>query len=187
MSLPSDRFTILITTKNRKSDLTFTLGKIQYLLDKENVNCIICDDGSIDGTSIYIQDNFPEIQLITNSESKGLIYSRNRLLGLVTTEFAISIDDDAHFITKDPLEIIQKSFYENSKVGLLSFRIFWGLQEPETSHSHETSHRVKSFVGCGHVWRMSAWRDIPDYPSWFVFYGEEDFTLFARRFNSPPC
>jgi len=186
MSLPSDRFTILITTKNRKSDLTFTLGKIQYLLDKENVNCIICDDGSIDGTSIYIQDNFPEIQLITNSESKGLIYSRNRLLGLVTTEFAISIDDDAHFITKDPLEIIQKSFYENSKVGLLSFRIFWGLQEPETSHSHETSHRVKSFVGCGHVWRMSAWRDIPDYPSWFVFYGEEDFAsyqLFKKKWE----
>lgn len=176
--MQNSSFSILITTKNRKEDLIFTLGKIQYLLDKENVNCIICDDGSTDGTSSYIQNNFPEIQLITNSESKGLIYSRNRLLDLVTAEFAISIDDDAHFVTQNPLEIIQKAFHENPKAGLFSFRIFWGLEEPETFRSDENPYRMKSFVGCGHVWRMSAWREIPDYPAWFIFYGEEDFASY---------
>ncbi|MBP1224009.1 glycosyltransferase family 2 protein [Flavobacterium sp. 1355] len=184
--MQNSSFSILITTKNRKEDLIFTLGKIQYLLDKENVNCIICDDGSTDGTASYIQDNFPKIQLITNSESKGLIYSRNRLLNLVTSEFAISIDDDAHFITQNPFEIILKAFDENPKTGLFSFRIFWGLQEPETYHSDKNSYRMKSFVGCGHVWRMSAWRDIPDYPAWFVFYGEEDFAsyqLFKKKWE----
>jgi glycosyltransferase involved in cell wall biosynthesis len=184
--MQNSSFSILITTKNRKEDLIFTLGKIQYLLDKENVNCIICDDGSTDGTSSYIQNNFPKIQLITNSESKGLIYSRNRLLDLTTSEYAISIDDDAHFITQNPLEIIQKAFEENPRTGLFSFRIFWGLQEPETTYSGESSYRMKSFVGCGHVWRMSAWRDIPDYPAWFVFYGEEDFAsyqLFKKRWE----
>ena len=25
---------------------------------------------------------------------------------------------------------------------------------------------------------MKAWQDIPDYPDWFVFYGEEDFAAF---------
>jgi len=34
---------------------------------------------------------------------------------------------------------------------------------------------VKSFVGCGHAWRMKAWHEIPNYPEWFDFYGEENY------------
>lgn len=172
------KFSILITTKNRKDDLAFTLRKIQYLLDRDDVACIICDDGSTDETYFFIKENYPKIQLIQNIKSEGLIYSRNRLLALVTTEFAISIDDDLHFITQNPLEIIQKAFNENPKIALFSFRIFWSLEEPESSNCKEVSHRMKSFVGCGHVWRMSAWRDISNYPDWFIFYGEEDFASY---------
>jgi hypothetical protein len=28
---------------------------------------------------------------------------------------------------------------------------------------------LQSFVGCGHVWRMDAWRTIENYPEWFIF------------------
>jgi glycosyltransferase involved in cell wall biosynthesis len=178
MTFIPKEFTILITTKNRKDDLAFTLRKSQDLLNREDVVFIICDDGSTDGTDLFIQKEYPNIQLIRNTESKGLIYSRNRLMDLVTTEFAISIDDDLHFITQNPLEIIKSTFNENPKIGLLGFRIFWNLQEPKIINSDEVLHRMKSFVGCGHVWRMSAWRDIPDYPAWFIFYGEEDFASY---------
>jgi GT2 family glycosyltransferase len=171
-------FSILITTKNRKNDLVFTLRKIQHLLDRDDVVCLICDDASTDGTFEFIESNFPKIQLIQNPKSKGLIFSRNRLMDLVTTEFAISMDDDLHFITQNPLEVIEKTFHENPKIGLIGFRIFWNLEEPEITYHDEVSHRMKSFVGCGHVWRMSAWHEIPDYPAWFVFYGEEDFASF---------
>jgi glycosyltransferase involved in cell wall biosynthesis len=184
MQKPS--FSILITTKNRKKDLIFTLGKIQYLLDQENVDCIICDDGSTDGTSLYLKNNFPKIQLIKNCKSKGLIFSRNRLMSMVTTDFAISIDDDLHFITQNPLKIIEEKFIKNSKIALLSFRIFWALEEPKSINCNEISCRVKSFAGGANVWRMSAWRDIPDYPDWFVFYGEEDFAsyqLFKKQWE----
>lgn len=172
------KFSILITTKNRIKDLAFTLSKIQNLLDREDVICMICDDGSTDETYLFLKDNYPEIQLIKNDKSKGLIYSRNRLLNLVVTEYAISIDDDLHFITQNPLKIIEETFSQNSKIGILGFRIFWSLDEPETTISKDVSHRMKSFVGCGHVWRMSAWKDIPNYPDWFVFYGEEDFASY---------
>lgn len=171
-------FSILISTKNRKDDLAFTLAKIQYLLKRNDVKCIICDDGSTDGTSTFVQNNYSGIELIQNKKSKGLIYSRNRLLNLVTTDYAISIDDDAHFITDNPLASIEKHFDENVNCGLLALRIFWGIEEPEETVSCHIATRVKGFVGCGHVWRMNAWRDIPQYPSWFVFYGEEDFAAY---------
>jgi glycosyltransferase involved in cell wall biosynthesis len=172
------QFSILITTKNRLTDLVFTLGKIKPLLDRKDVVCLICDDGSTDGTASFLQLKYPEIELIQNSKSQGLIYCRNRLLSMVKTEFAISIDDDAHFLTETSLEAIQKHFEENANCGLLALRIFWGLEEPISKSSTEKPKRVQGFVGCAHVWRMKAWHDIPEYPAWFIFYGEENFASY---------
>ncbi|WP_291122460.1 glycosyltransferase family 2 protein, partial [Flavobacterium sp. UBA6046] len=56
-------FSILITTKNRKNDLAFTLNKINYLLKDNNVECVVFDDGSTDGTFEYVKQNFPNIKL----------------------------------------------------------------------------------------------------------------------------
>jgi glycosyltransferase involved in cell wall biosynthesis len=176
--LKNPTFSILITTKNRKVDLVSTLVKIKPLLDRLDVVCLICDDGSTDGTAQYLQTNYPEIQLVKNLKSLGLIYSRNRLLSLVTTDFAISLDDDAHFVTENPLETIQNHFEQNANCGLLALRIFWGLEEPNSTKSSDKAQRVQGFVGCAHVWRMKAWHSISDYPEWFVFYGEENFASY---------
>jgi glycosyltransferase involved in cell wall biosynthesis len=184
MEMDKNNFTILITTKNRINDLKFTLFKIQHLLHRNDVKCIVCDDGSTDATASFLKENYPQIHLIQNVRSKGLIYSRNRLLNLVKTDYAISLDDDAHFLSENSLEMIEKVFRENSKIALLGFRVFWDLKEPETILYSVVSHRMKSFVGCGHVWRMSAWRDIPNYPEWFVFYGEEDFASYQLFKNN---
>lgn len=179
-------FSILITTKNRLSDLAFTLEKIQYLLDKKEVVCLICDDGSTDGTASFLQAEYPEIKLIQNSNSQGLIYSRNRLLSMVTTEFAVSIDDDLHFVTQNPLEIISYFFIQNPEVGVLGFRIFWNKTEPISTATLEQSMPMQSYAGGAHAFRMKAWRDIPKYPAWFIFYGEENFAsyhLFKKRWK----
>lgn len=171
-------FTILITTKNRSQDLCFTLDKIAHLLAKPTVSCIICDDGSTDGTTEFLKVNYPDIHLIRNEKSKGLIYSRNKLLSLTNTDFAISIDDDLHFITENPLELIADYFERNPKCSLIGFRIFWSKTAPESTQTNQQPIRMKSFAGGAHVWRMSAWMQIPNYPAWFIFHGEEDFAAY---------
>lgn len=171
-------FSILITTKDRLEDLIYTLHKIKDLIDKPEVECVIFDDGSSDGTTNYIAQYCPEIILHSNKMSKGYLYCRNKMLNETKADFAISLDDDAHFVTNQPLELISDFFNQNPKVGLLGFRVFWSKQNPNSIFSSDLSIRMKSFVGCAHVWRMSAWRDIPNYPEWFVFYGEEDFASY---------
>ncbi|QOG03816.1 glycosyltransferase family 2 protein [Flavobacterium sp. MDT1-60] len=171
-------FSILITTKNRKDDLAFTLQKIQNLLDKEKIVCVVFDDGSIDGTSDFVKENYPQIVLHTNKISKGYLYCRNKMLNETVTDFAISLDDDANFVTEKPLENIEEYFEKNKKAGLLGFRVFWSKESPNNVFSNDQPTRMKSFVGCAHVWRIKAWKDIPNYPEWFVFYGEEDFASY---------
>lgn len=180
------KFSILITTKNRLPDLVYTLQRIQHLIEREDVVCVICDDGSQDGTSDYIRQHYPNIILHTNEQSRGYLYCRNKMLNKTKAEYAISLDDDAHFITGEPLESIAAYFKENPKVGLLGLRVFWSKEQPSTETSNEVPIRMKSFVGCGHVWRMTAWSAIPNYPEWFVFYGEEDFAsyqLFKKKWE----
>lgn len=172
------KFSILITTKNRKSDLFFTLQKVENLLEREDVECIVCDDGSTDGTYEMVKENFPKVQLLRNNTSKGLIFSRNRMLNAVTSDYAVSLDDDANFLSDDVLQKIENYFVGNPKCAVQSFRIYWNKILPESKFSSENSKVVKGFVGCGHVWNMKAWRGIPNYPAWFVFYGEEDFAAF---------
>ena len=174
----SIKFSILITTKNRLKDLIFTLKKIEYLINRDDVECIICDDGSTDGTFKYLCENFSQIRLLQNQKSRGYIFNRNKLLNLTTAEFAISLDDDAHFLSDNPLELIENYFNKYISCGLIAFRIFWGLNNPKSYFSADKPQRVQGFVGCAHVWRMSAWRKIPSYPEWFVFYGEEEFAAY---------
>lgn len=171
-------FTILIATKNRYEDLVVTLKSIEDLLKNQYVECRIFDDGSTDGTFDFVNINYPNVKLQRNEVSKGYLYCRNVLLNQTTTKYAISLDDDAHFVTENPLELLHNYFNQNPRCGVLAARIFWGFDLPKNTDCNAHATRVQGFVGCGHVWRMAAWRDIPNYPEWFVFYGEEDFASY---------
>lgn len=178
-------FSILISTKNRYNDLFLTLQNTRHLFS-EKVKCVVFDDGSTDGTFEKVTAHFPEIEIKRNEISKGYIYCRNKMLNETNSDYAISLDDDAHFLTENPFDKILNYFNENPKCGLLALRIFWGLEEPKNQLSNEIPSRVQSYVGCGHVWRMTSWRAIPNYPEWFQFYGEENFAslqLFKKNWE----
>ena len=172
------KFSILISTKNRINDLKYTLEKLNFILQSKEVKCTIYDDGSTDGTFQYVKDNYPKIYLYKNETSKGYLYCRNKMLNETNAKYAISLDDDANFISNNPLEEIEKYFKENLNCGVLAFRIFWSKKLPLSTLTNEKPLQVKGFVGCGHVWNVDVWKKIPNYPEWFVFYGEEEFASF---------
>ncbi|HEX8563110.1 MAG TPA: glycosyltransferase [Flavobacterium sp.] len=172
------KFAILITTKDRRDELLLTLRKIADLISRTDTRCIVLDDGSRDQTFENLQMHFPEIEVVRHQKSMGYLHSRNKLLEMANAEYAISLDDDAHFLSASPLAEIEKLFIENPACGLIAFRIFWGKTAPASTKSSDHAQRVQSFVGCGHAWRTSAWKVIPDYPEWFKFYGEEDFASY---------
>jgi glycosyltransferase involved in cell wall biosynthesis len=171
-------FSLLITTHNRLEELQTTLIHLGKLLEDSRLETYICDDGSSDGTSSFIKTEYPQLHLIRNEEQRGLIYSRNRLLKLTTSKYAISLDDDAHFLTQNILKVAESYFTDTPNCGLMACRIFWGNEVPNSLKHQGKAMPVQGFVGCGHIWNMQAWREIPEYPAWFVFYGEEQFAAF---------
>jgi hypothetical protein len=56
---------------------------------------------------------------------------------------------------------------------------FWGKTLPDTLQTDALPYNGFGFVGCGHVWRKTAWEYIFDYPKYYGFYGEEEFASMA--------
>ena len=178
------QITVLIATRNRVKELQTTLKKSAFLLHNKEVEFIICDDNSSDGTCQYISQNYPEIKLLKNKSQKGIFYCRNLMFNHVKTKYAITIDDDINFIY--PFEIIDvvNYFEANSECAVMAFRIFWGVDLPNSLDCDELPIKVKSFGAGAHAIKMEDWNTIPKLPEWFIFYGEEDFIsiqLFKKR------
>ena len=82
-----EKIKILISTKNRKEDLIFTLNQIQNIINQENIECCVYDDGSTDGTYEAIQNRFANVVLEFNQQSKKLIL--NAVMKLILYEFVL--------------------------------------------------------------------------------------------------
>ncbi|HBO28528.1 MAG TPA: glycosyl transferase [Leeuwenhoekiella sp.] len=172
--LDSQYVSILITTYNRKKELIFTLNTLRDVISPDGI--YIWDDASTDGTFEYISKEYPEINIFQNKENKGLISNRNHLMQAVTTEYVISLDDDAHFLNPEALEKAMLFMQENLNCAVLSFRLFWGLEKPASQKTTEKTYQVSNFLGGAHLMRKSAWDNfITSYPEWYHFYGEEDY------------
>jgi glycosyltransferase involved in cell wall biosynthesis len=180
----SKKIAFFITTRNRLEELKHTLSQLQNYINDPTIEFFICDDYSEDDTYDYVKKVYPQIDIFRNNSQKGLIYSRNRLLEKVTAPFAICLDDDAHILIENTKEIIIAYFKANPQCAVTAFRIFWGKKTPLNYLTNDQPKRVKGFVGCGHAWRMNAWRSIPDYPEWFEFYGEEEFAGYHLYLNN---
>ncbi|UAB74715.1 glycosyltransferase family 2 protein [Mesoflavibacter sp. SCSIO 43206] len=172
------KFSIVITTYNRLEALKYTLKSLSSLYQRDDVELLICDDASTDGTPDYLRELYSSHTLLLNLEGKGYIFNRNRLNNLAQGDYIISLDDDANFLSDNSLAAIEDLFINNPRCGLQALRIFWGLESPKTLTHNASIEQVRGFVGCGHVWRKTAWKQLPDYPEWFVFYGEEEFASY---------
>ena len=167
---------MLITTRNRKEDLLRTL---RHTLPKmpPGHETLVFDDGSTDGTQQAVSEACPEICLLRHEVGAGYLAARNRMMALAQGEFALNLDDDAEPVTSDFAYKTLRYFSDNPRCAVLAFAIYWGRERPHGILPDRTKpFKVNSFVGCGHMWRMEAWRSIPPYPEWFDFYGEENYS-----------
>lgn len=179
-------FALCIATKNRQADLLYTLGQSAELLAHPALRCVVFDDGSSDHTSSMVRTQFPKVELWRNETSKGYLYCRNKMLNEINATYLISLDDDAHFLSAAVLQTIQQYFESQPSAGVLAFRIFWSTELPLTTETLAEPLLVKSYVGCGHVWRKTVWDAIPDYPEWYAFYGEENWAalqVYQQHFS----
>ena len=184
--------TIVISTKNRKDELRNSLHSC--VSQRGDVEILVIDDGSDDGTSQLVADEFPEVRLIRHNESRGLVVSRNEGAREASGDAIFSIDDDAVFTSDDIVESTV-ALLADLRVGAVAIPyadVNRDNVERQRTPNADSAHVTDRFVGTAHAIRRDVFLQLNGYREFFFHQGEEsDFCIrmleagfFVRLGNS---
>ncbi len=166
--------TVLITTKNRKDDLRAAVASA--LAQDAAPRILVIDDGSTDGTSQMIRDEFPTVHLDRVETSLGLIVQRNRGAAMCDTPFIFSIDDDAIFSSP---RIVSQTLQElkEAAVGAVAIPFIDVKQHNEIRQMAPDEHGIHvaaSYIGTAHAIRRDIFLRLGGYREFLFHQGEEE-------------
>jgi GT2 family glycosyltransferase len=145
-----------------------------------NVEVIVIDDGSTDGTFEMIRDEFPQVLLERSVKSLGYVEQRNRGAALATGDVIFSIDDDAEFSVPSIVEETLALFSESQigAVAITSIEPHKGGLTRQAAPDSKAIWITDSFIGTAYAVRRDVFVKLGGYRGYFVHQGEEiDFCL----------
>jgi GT2 family glycosyltransferase len=165
-----------IVTRNRAA----VLGKaIQSALGQSyrQLNIAVVNDGSTDDTA-DLAARYPAVQWMNLAESCGYVAARNQLMTETDAEYFVSLDDDAWFLSNDEIGIAINFLQQQAKMAVAAFDIL--SPGDEQIQQRKSPAPVATFVGCGHVMRLAAFREVGGYVASPGSYGVEEKDLSLR-------
>jgi GT2 family glycosyltransferase len=169
--------TVNILSFNRKDELRNTLTKV-YEQDYKNIEVIVVDNASSDGSSEMVNQEFPAVQLIQMKKNIG-IAGWNEGFKSAKGDYVLVLDDDSYPIFNTIRFAINKLISDN-KVAIIACNIIIGSQFDliSASHSDEIEKPVNSFVGCGAIIRSSVLSLVGGFESeLFLYFHEVEYAL----------
>jgi len=169
---------IIITTRNRKDELRTAVASA--LRQTGDVEVIVVDDGSTDGSAEMVRAEFPQALLERSPTSLGCVQQRNRAAKVASGDILISIDDDAEFSAPSIVEETM-ALFSQPQIG--------GVAIPYMEPRKNTLIRqlapdvdgiwvTDSFIGTAHAVRRDLFLLLGGYRGDFIHQGEEqDFCM----------
>jgi len=142
---------IIIPSYNRKDELIVCLNSI-LKQDYQNIEIIVVDDNSSDGTVQVIQRQFPQIQVIMDSVNFGPSYRRNQ--GILTSrgEYLLFLDTDVELQEPSIVSRMVERLQKDNTIGEIGGEI--AIYDGETKRAFGRdisytgqSHRVVALDG----------------------------------------
>jgi GT2 family glycosyltransferase len=169
---------IVITTHNRRDELRRALQSA--LRQTGELEVLVFDDGSSDGTAEMVREEFPQVRLHREPRSVGLIVARNRAAQLVDAPVIVSIDDDAELVAADTVEQTLRDL-EAPSIGAVAIPHLDvnkdGRQAPQAP-DRDAVWVTSVYVGTAHAIRRDLFLSLGGYRDEFFHQHEElDFCL----------
>lgn len=161
--------TVLITTRNRKEDLRQAIRSA--LAQSGDVEVLVVDDASEDGTADAVRAEFPEVRLLASGSPLGLVAQRNRGVREARAPVVFCIDDDAALTSDD---IVRTTLAElaPARVGAVAIPVLEPGAEPAAAPDGRV-HVVAAFVGTAHALRRDLFLALGGYRAALFRQGEE--------------
>jgi hypothetical protein len=168
---------------NRKKDILESLQGIQKI-DYENLEVIVVDNASTDGTVEAINQQFPEVQVIQMYKNIG-IEAYNIGFKNAKGEYIVILDDDSFPQAKAVGRMVER-FENDPSLGVVAFdvrnyfkydKVSDASVEEKTQNAEATDYYM-SFNGAGAGIRRELFEKIGFYPEEFFLYWNEQDVAF---------
>ncbi len=171
--------TVNILSFNRKDELRFTLTKV-FEQDYKNIEVIVVDNASSDGTREMVKSEFPNVVLIELEKNIG-IAGWNRGFEIAKGEYVLVLDDDS-YPEKDAIDAGVKTILQDEKIGIVAYHIY-NLRLKEYEKIGFNNNIPLMFIGCGALIKRKLINQIGGYnEKIFIYNHEQDFSM--RCYNS---
>jgi len=171
--------TVNILSYNRKDELRITLTKV-FEQDYKNIEVIVVDNASSDGTQEMVKTEFPEVKFIELKENIG-IAAFDFAMEQARGKYYLILDDDS-FPEKTALTYGIAFLESKPEYSIVAFKIF-NKRNNEIETRYFKSENPYLFHGCGSLWRKEVYKKLGGYDSdFFLYYNELDLTI--RCYNN---
>ncbi len=199
------RLSIIILNTNRKHDTLACLESLRNS-DYQPGEIIILDNSSIDGTVEAVQDNFPEVTVVSLLENKG--YAGNNNVGIKLAlkngaDWVFILNEDT-VVSPDCLEFLMTTGESDERIGLVGPMVFhfnenkiiqsaggsinqnWKFEHIGSNQEDHAqfidTQDVDWISGCAMLIRGETLREIGLFDERFFYYWEEvDLCLRAKQ------
>jgi GT2 family glycosyltransferase len=164
-----------IATRNRAEFLRKAIDRV-FRQSQRPLRVAVVDDGSSDETPL-LQREFASVSWERWESAQGYVRARNRMMLTADEDYYVSLDDDSWFVAGDEIAIAVDYLAQHPSVAAVAFDIISPDRRGEAPRGAKTP--VAMFIGCGHVLRLSAVRELGGYAEFPGTYGveEKDFCL----------
>jgi GT2 family glycosyltransferase len=137
----------------------------------------VIDDASSDDTPA-LAARYPSVRWERFESIRGYRHARNRMMQAPGADLFCSLDDDSWFLEQDALRIGVKYFMDFPQLGAIAYQIV----EPSspTLLPRQGLQQAATFIGCGHLLRLTSVAEAGFYRKTPGAYGVEEKDLSLR-------
>lgn len=125
---------IIILSWNTCDLLEKCLNSINEFGKGMELEILVIDNGSVDGSQQMVSRKFPQVRLVQNEENLGFARGNNRGFALTASPFVMLLNSDA-FLTEGALECLLNTIKQNPKAGIVGGRLLNPDGSFQASHS----------------------------------------------------
>ena len=170
---------VVVLSWNRCKEVTETINIVKQS-DYPNIELIVIDNASTDGTRETIQGMFEEVRVLSLPHNVGI---SGWDYGIVNTdaEYIVCLDDDSA-PDPDAISRMVEIFDRNKKIGVIPFNIYGGAFTTEGWENLNEDELI-GYINCGVGLRPSAVVESGLNDTDFFLYSNE-WDLAIRMFNN---
>jgi GT2 family glycosyltransferase len=139
---------VIVINWNTRELLSECLTSIAASAGERDVDVVVVDNGSSDGSAAMVRERFPAVRLIANAENRGFARANNQAIAATDAPYVLMLNSDAQ-LSGHALETLLARLVATPRAGLVGAQLRSPNGRFQCSHARFPSFRQEALILSG--------------------------------------